>query len=179
MKGIVFNLLEKLVVRDRGEAAWDDLLDAAGLRGAYTSLGNYDDAELHALVGAAASRWDTDPQEIIRWFGREAIPMFNDRYPELFAPHDSTRAFVLTLNAIIHPEVRKLYPGAEVPVFDFDASDPDVLGLGYRSTRRMCAFGEGLLEGTARHYGETVTIDQPECMLKGDDRCLLTIRFRR
>lgn len=179
MKGIVFNVLETLVVRDRGEDAWDELLDAAGVRGAYTSLGSYDDSELHALVGAAAGRWDTDPQDVIRWFGREAIPVFCERYPELFAPHDSTRAFVLTLNAIIHPEVRKLYPGAEVPEFDFDASDGELLGLGYRSPRKLCAFGEGLLEGTARHYGETARIDQPECMLRGDDRCLLTIRFDR
>ena len=27
----------------------------------------------------------------------------------------------------IHPEVRKLYPGASVPEFDFDTSSPDVL----------------------------------------------------
>ena len=55
MKGIVFNLLEDLVVRDHGEDAWDDLLEEAGSDGAYTSLGSYDDAELLALVGAAST----------------------------------------------------------------------------------------------------------------------------
>ncbi|MBN3851729.1 heme NO-binding protein, partial [Paraburkholderia sp. Ac-20342] len=37
MKGIVFNLLEELVRREHGEDAWDDLLDAAHVQGAYTS----------------------------------------------------------------------------------------------------------------------------------------------
>ena len=38
MKGIVFNLLEEVVTEAYGADAWDSLLDAAGLDGAYTSL---------------------------------------------------------------------------------------------------------------------------------------------
>lgn len=30
MKGVVFSLLEQIVVRDYGEDTWDDLLDEAG-----------------------------------------------------------------------------------------------------------------------------------------------------
>ena len=33
MKGIVVNLLERLVARDFGEDTWDELLDASGLDG--------------------------------------------------------------------------------------------------------------------------------------------------
>ena len=32
MKGVVFNLLEQVVVREYGENVWDDLLDATGCR---------------------------------------------------------------------------------------------------------------------------------------------------
>jgi hypothetical protein len=46
VKGIVFNLLEQVVSRDYGEDMWDDLLSAAGLVGAYTSLGSYPDEHL-------------------------------------------------------------------------------------------------------------------------------------
>ena len=173
----MFNILETLVTRDHGEDDWDDLLAAAGVEGAYTSLGSYEDAEMHALVAAAARRRGTSDKELLRWFGREAIPVFAERYPALFAPHADTRSFVLTLNAIIHPEVRKLYPGADVPEFEFDATDAGGLALAYRSPRRLCAFGEGLLEGAAAHYGETARIDQPECLLRGDERCLLRIAF--
>jgi Haem-NO-binding len=177
MKGVVFNLLEEIVSRDYGENTWDELLDAAELDGAYTSLGSYPDADLFALVAAASSALDLPPEQVVRWFGRNALPLLADSYPQFFEPHDSARSFVLTLNDIIHPEVRKVYPGADVPVFDFDTSSDDVLVMGYASKRRLCAFAEGLIEGAADHYGEEVSIKQPECMLRGDPKCLLDISF--
>ena len=177
MKGIVFNLLEQIVSREHGEDAWDDLLDAAEVQGSYTSLGSYEDADLGKLVAAASETLDTPPDEIVRWFGRNALPLFAEHYPQLFEGHESGRTFVLTLNDIIHPEVRKLYPGADVPEFDFDSTADGHLLMGYRSPRQMCSFAEGLLEGTADHFGEQVTIEQPRCMKHGDDRCLLEIAF--
>jgi hypothetical protein len=178
MKGIVFNVLEELVRRDHGEAAWDALLIAAGLDGAYTSLGSYADDELYRLVRAAAERFGTTPEAVERWFGREAIPLFHRQYPELFAPHPDTRSFVLALNDIIHPEVRKLYPGADVPDFTFDARAPGVLRMSYGSPRRMCAFAEGLIEGAAAHFGEVAEVHQTACMHRGDPACLFELRFR-
>jgi Haem-NO-binding len=177
VKGIVFNLLQQLVVRDHGEDAWDDLLEDAQVGGAYTSLGSYDDAELQALAVAAAARLDMTPDEVVRWFGRNALPVFAQSYPDLFAVHSSARTFVLTLNEIIHPEVRKLYPGADVPVFAFESEPGGPLRMGYQSPRRMCSFAEGLIEGAATHYGEHAAVQQPHCMKRGDERCVIEIDF--
>ena len=178
VKGIVFNLLEELVTQEHGEDAWDDLLDAAGVDGAYTSLGSYDDAELLALVGAASEALSIPPDAVVRWFGRSAMPLFASSHPQFFEGHATTRAFLLTLNDIIHPEVRKLYPGAGVPDFEYDASVPDKLVMRYRSQRRMCALAEGMIEGAAEHFGETATIEQPTCMLHGDEHCLLEVSLK-
>src|SRR5687768_2582444 len=115
MKGIVFNLLAEVVQKQYGEETWEALLEAAQLDGAYTSLGNYPDSDLMKLVGAASSALNLPPNAIIRWFGVNALPLLAQRFPQFFKPHTSTRSFVLTLNSIIHPEVRKLYPGADVP----------------------------------------------------------------
>ena len=177
MKGIVFNLLQEVVSRDYGEDAWDDLLDAAEVGGVYTSLGSYPDEDLSALVGAASATLELPPQDVIRWFGRNALPLLAESHPEFFTGHASARPFVLTLNDIIHPEVRKVYPGADVPVFDFDATSDDVLILGYDSHRKLCAFAEGMIEGAASHWGQTVTINQPQCMLRDDPKCVLEISF--
>src|ERR1051325_8195517 len=127
MKGIVFNLVEEVVRAEYGEDTWDDLLEAAGLDGAYSSLGSYEDDDLMKLVCAASSALQLPPNEIVRWVGRKALPLMAKAHPHFFAPHTGTRSFVLALNDIIHPEVRKLYPAAAVPVFDFDASQPEVL----------------------------------------------------
>ena len=177
MKGIVFNLLEEVVRRELGERAWDDLLASAGSDGIFTSLGNYPDERMFTLVGAASRAMNQPPEQVVRWFARHCMPLLAAKYPRFFEPHASTRPFLLTLNEIIHPEVRKLYPGAEVPEFDFDTSDEQVLVMGYRSPRKLCAFAEGLIEGAAAHYGEQVEIDQPRCMLRGDAKCLLRVRL--
>jgi hypothetical protein len=179
MKGIVFNLLEEIVRREYGEATWDQLLTATGLKGAYTSLGSYEDEELYRLVGAAASTLSLPADAVIRWFGQKAMPLFAEKYPKFFEPHRSTRAFVLTLNDIIHPEVRKLYPGAQVPVFGYDVSSAESLGMTYQSSRKLCALAEGLILGAADYYEETVAFDHPECMNRGSDRCRWRLAFAK
>jgi hypothetical protein len=179
MKGIIFNLLQETVSHEYGADTWDALLESTGLEGAYTSLGNYPDEQLVALVGAASAALKTPPDVIIRWFGVRALPILATKYPAFFQRHQTTRSFILTLNAIIHPEVRKLYPGADTPDFEFDASSPDVLHMVYRSKRKLCALAEGLIEGAAGQYGETVQIGHPQCMHRGDAHCRLDLSFTR
>ena len=179
MKGIVFNLLEEAVSKEFGEDTWDDLLDAAKLSGAYTSLGSYDDGEVFALVGAASKALNLPPQDILRWFGQRAMPLLAARYPGFFSGHDDARSFLLTLNNIIHPEVRKLYPGAITPVFDFGASDDGAMEIGYSSPRKLCALAEGFMVGAAEHYQEQADITQPQCMHDGAAKCVFHVRFHK
>ena len=119
MKGVVFNLLEEVVSEEAGEAAWDQAIAESGVDGAYTSLGTYPHTELEALVGSLSAQLGVQPDEAVEWFGRHALPKLAVAYPELFEAHDSTLSFLRTLNDIIHPEVRKLYPA---PTFRFSTT---------------------------------------------------------
>lgn len=177
MKGIIFILLEEIVREEHGEDAWDDLLDAADLDGVYTSLGSYPDAQLHRLVAAAAAALDLTTTEVLVWAGRRTLPLMAKRFPHFFDVHTTTRPFLLTLNSMIHPEVRKLYPGADTPEFDFDTSDPDLLVMHYRSARRLCAYAQGLVEGAAEYYGQKADFKQSGCMHRGDPACVFQISF--
>lgn len=179
MKGILFNLLAEVVRREHGEDTWDRLLDAAGLDGAYTSLGNYPDADMMKLVGIAASALNLPPDDVVRWFGRASLPLLAQQYPGFFQPHRDTRSFLLTLNDVIHPEVRKLYPGADAPTFDFDTSVDNILLMGYISARHLCAFGEGLIEGSAAYFNEQVHLEHPQCSKRGDPKCVFRISFTK
>ena len=177
MKGIIFNLLEEIVRESYGEDTWDNLLEAADLNGSYTSLGSYPDEDLGRLVAAASVALNLTPEEIVCWTGRKALPLMAVRFPHFFAPHTCTRDFVLTLNDIIHPEVRKLYPGANVPEFEYDTTSADILIMHYHSSRKMCAFAQGLIEGAAAHFGEQAEFQQTKCMLRGDPKCVFQIAF--
>lgn len=177
MKGVVFNLLEEVVIAEHGEDAWDDLLDAAGMGGSYTSLGSYADEDMYKLVGAAARHLGISPMEVLRWFGQKSMPLLAQRYPAFFQAQPSTRPFLISLNSIIHPEVRKIYPGADVPVFDFEDAPDGALLMGYHSARRLCALAQGFAEGAAEHYGEPMRFEHLKCMHHGDAKCLFKISF--
>lgn len=175
MKGVIFNLLEAVVTEAHGEATWDTLLADTGLDGAYTAVGSYPDADLLALVQAGSTRLGISETDLVRWFGRTAIPLLADRYPQFFEGHHSVTSFLPTLNDVIHAEVRKLYPDADVPEFEFLGGGDDHIRMGYRSPRRLCALAEGFVEGAADRFGEQVTVGQPECMLEGAERCVLDV----
>ncbi|MFN2640649.1 MAG: heme NO-binding domain-containing protein [Actinomycetota bacterium] len=179
MKGIVFNLLEQTVSDKYGEDTWDALLEGAGLEGSYTAVGSYPDEELIALVDTGCTALGVEQDDLIRWFGRAALPLLAAKYPGFFSPYDSTRAFLMTLNEIIHPEVRKLFPGAYAPSFEFDTTNENDLGLAYHSHRNLCSFAEGLIEGSADHFGEAVDITQATCSKRGDQLCDLHIHFTK
>lgn len=177
MKGIVFNLLEEVVRRHHGEDMWDDILDRAGGSASFTSLGNYPDAEMYRLVGAASEILKVSSSEALRWFGRKAMPLLAEKYSAFFSPHHSSRSFTLSVNKFIHPEVRKLYTGADCPYFDFRENDDGSVEMTYRSARKMCALAQGFVEGAADHYGESVEFQHLECVHHGHAKCLFRIAW--
>ncbi len=177
MKGIIFILLEKVVTEAHGEDTWDALLAKSGASGAYSSLASYSDEELARIVTAASALTGNSEADILRWFGRKAMPLLRERYAAFFEKHHATVPFILTLNDIIHPEVRKVYPGAEAPDFSFIQGGPGELEMVYRSRKRMCALAEGLVLGAADVFKENATIDHRRCMHRGDDSCHLACRF--
>jgi predicted hydrocarbon binding protein len=66
-----------------------------------------------------------------------------------------------------------------VPEFTYDTSSPEVLLMHYRSPRKLCALAEGFIEATAAHFGEELSLDQPECMKRGDEKCVLRVSVKK
>jgi Haem-NO-binding len=182
VKGIVFNLLEEVVATRFGEEAWDEMLGHTGLGGAYTSLGNYPDSEFTTLLAALSRRIGETERDVLRWFGRNSMPRLAERYAEFFRGHRGLRTFLLSLNDVIHSEVRKLYPGAEVPNFEFEtpegAKEHEALLIHYRSERRLCLLAEGFILGAADQFNERVDVRQEQCMLDGARECRIVCRFQ-
>lgn len=175
MKGIIFNLVEDIVTQESGADAWDDLLDEAGLEGAYTAVGSYDDQQLFAIVDAAGASAGLPPDDVMRHVGRQSLRMLAGRFPEFFELHSSVRTLLPTLNSVIHPEVRKLYPGAQTPHFEISNAPDGAILMDYHSERAMCAMAEGLTLGAGDHFGEILSITQTQCKKRGAPHCTLRI----
>lgn len=175
MKGVIFNLLQEVVSAAHGADAWDDILDEAGVSGAYTSLGSYDDEEWETLVETASARLSLSRNELLRWFGQDAMPHLARAYPVFFEGHVSSRSFLAGVNDIIHAEVHKLYAGAACPHLKLRTIDAGGVSMAYTSQRRMCALAQGFTEGAARQFNEVITFEHAACVEKGDSVCVFHI----
>ena len=158
MKGVIFNAVEEAIVKLYSEDVWDDLLDAAGLDGHYTSLGNYEDSDLAALVSAGCDLTGMEPDDLVRVLGRHAFAPLAGRYPEFAEGASNTHDFLRRVNDIIHPEVLKLHPDAKPPEFFFEDRGEGVLRVTYHSARRLGVLAEGLILGAADSFGEEATV---------------------
>jgi len=159
MKGVIFNAVEEAVNTLYSEDVWDDLIDAAGVSGEYTSLGNYDDEDLLRLIRAAVEMTGVDATELIKVLGRHSFPHLAGRYVDLVDSADGTFDFLRKVNDIIHPEVLKLHPDATPPEFEFEEVEADLLRMTYRSERALGVLAQGLIYGAADRFGESVEID--------------------
>ncbi len=175
MKGIIFNLVEEVVTSDYGIDTWEDLLDQSRVRGAYSAVGSYPDKELGALVTAASELTGISESDLLRYIGRRATPLLKARYEEFFALHADTRSFLGSLNEVIHPEVRKLYDGAEPPHFEFFDAEDGTLVMEYHSHRALCALAEGLIMGAGDIFGQDLDVRQTQCKLNGYPHCTLVV----
>lgn len=162
MKGVVFNIVEEVVIDLYDEDTWDDVIDASGVVGSYSSPGSYPDEDLYAIVGAAAELLDIPVPALLRVVGQKAFNGLARRYPELIGLHDDTISFIRHVEDYIHPEVKKLYPDAILPEFEFSDLDDGQTRMIYRSPRGLHNLAEGLIEGAAERFGEQIQINRPE-----------------
>ena len=174
MKGVLFNVVEDVVTGALSADAWDDVIDASGVSGAYTSLGNYPDAELVNIVGEVATATSQSTSDTLRLSGRLGFQHLARRAPELLAPYDDWRAVLKSLDDNIHPEVLKFYPGAEVPSFTVTDDGADLL-VAYVSARRLCALADGLIVGCGVWFDRELTVSHETCVHDGDEGCTMRV----
>lgn len=162
MKGIVFTELLQLVDTTLGMDACERLIEAAHLPsgGAYTSVGTYPHAEMVALLTQLSEATATPIAVLLRDFGEHLFGRFAELFPHFLAGIGTTLEFVERVDGVIHREVRKLYPDAELPKFDHERVGVGKMILTYRSARPLADLAEGLLRGCARHFRETLHIER-------------------
>lgn len=176
MKGIVFTMLQDMVEEKFGLDTWEAILEKANPEsgGVYTAAESYPDQELFALAAAANELSGIPLPNIIKSFGEYSLAYFAEHYSVFFEGKDA-KAFLKSVEDVIHVEVRKLYPNAGLPTFEYEDPAEDKLIMHYRSPRRLFDFAEGLISGTAKHYGITIDINRHP---PNDDCCTYELQFR-
>lgn len=174
MHGIVFaSLRDYLADRHGPEAASGVFGD-----GIYSLAEAYSDERFLGLLERAASVTGLEGDDLLRDFGEYAgRTTFTRLYPAFFALAGDMRSFLLTIETRIHELVRATVPNVAPPRLAVRDVGPDAIEVTYDSPRRLCAFLEGLVLGTAGYFGEEVAWSQTACMHRGDAACVYRMRF--
>jgi hypothetical protein len=177
VRGIVFNVMQDVYEAEFGAAAWDAVLAHGRLDGAYTSLAAYDDAEFAVLVSAAAHVARVSETAVLRLVGRRGFGLLVGRHPQLVEDVSTWSDVLEQLNGVIHPEVEKIYPGAQIPAISVHRSG-QALMVTYRSHRELCALAEGLLYGLGDWYRVELEVMHDPCVRHGAEVCMMEIAER-
>jgi hypothetical protein len=162
MRGLVFTEFLDFVESTAGPEMVETMLDACDLDsgGAYTAVGTYDHREmlkmltfLHQATGQAVS-------DMVTAFGENLFGRLIAHHPDILKDGKGLLDFLEGIETHIHREVRKLYPDAELPVFEAARPSGARLVLDYRSSRPFADLALGMIRGAAAHFHDQIEISR-------------------
>lgn len=162
MKGVVFTEFLDFADSQFGMAIVEESVAASDLpsSGAYTTVGTYDHTELITILKQICSRTGKSASEVLIDFGSHLFGSLVKGDPSLLNGSTDSFSLLERVEGVIHVEVRKLYPDAQLPTFRHERLSSNELHLEYQSSRALGDLAEGLLRGCFIHFGDTVDIQR-------------------
>jgi hypothetical protein len=159
MKGMVFTEFMDMVSDSWSYDMVDTIISKSNVAsgGSYTAVGNYPHEEIIALVVALSEETKIPVPDLVHAFGKHMFGRFAALFPRFFNNINGSFEFLSGIEQVIHAEVRKLYPDAELPTFEVESS-PGKLVMTYISTHPFADLAHGLIDGCIAHYGENVKV---------------------
>jgi len=176
--GLIFFYMQKFADLLATGTATHAGLRSSVVRGTarYLPSGVYDDAEAVAVLQSIAEGINEPLPGVLSRFGEFLAPHLVKVAGPLVDPSWRSLDLIEHTESLIHSMVRTTKPGAEPPVLETVRVGADELQLVYSSRRRLCTLAAGVMRGVARHFGETLELEETSCMLRGDPFCSFTVR---
>lgn len=160
MKGVVFTEFLELVEKQFGYEVLDRVTSLESLKGkgAYTAVGNYPHEDMLAMVDELSTAVDIPSEDLVRAFGMTLAGTFYKMHAVYFDNAKDSLDFLSGIEAVIHSDVRKLYPDAKLPNFAVTWEGDDTLILDYSSARPMAPLAEGAILASIEHFNDDATL---------------------
>jgi predicted hydrocarbon binding protein len=180
MQGSIYTAFSDMIIEKMGMGQWNELLEktAPASKGIYTSGQQYEDSELINMVVLLSEKTGVPVDKLVEAFGQYLFKKLYEKSPVDLSKIDNLKDFLLSIDQVIHVEVKRLHPQAYLPKFDYEHGENGELIMYYRSKRKLCHASVGLISGAAKQFGETIKISHPICMHDGADHCKLIIDFK-
>ncbi len=177
MHGLIFFYLQKFAdVAAAGSTSWQGVRSSGVTTiSRFLPSGTYPDADTVAILSTIADTTGRPLPAILEEFGVFLAPHLVKVAGPIVDPEWRTLDLIEHTEEIIHAMTRTPTPGAVPPVLETARQSPTELHLVYNSARRLCPLAIGMMRGIAAHYGETIRIEEPSCLLRGDPFCSFVI----
>ena len=164
MKGIVFTEFLEMVEDTFSPEVADEMITSSDLEsnGFYTAVGTYDHREMVEMVSQLSEMTGVSIGDLLEKYGVYLFSKLIEGYPGFLEGIDNAFDFLKTIDNHIHVEVRKLYPEAELPKFNYEEPDRETLVLKYASPRGFGAFAYGMMLGCIAYFEEDIVVEQQD-----------------
>ena len=176
MLGYPLKVLLNAIEERHGREAVNRTLEDAGIPidRTYRLNESYDDSEAGRLTAAAFRLLSAE--DVAQAFFDDTLK----RFPRWFEMCKTSREF-LEMQPEIHntfavglhrPEDRD----AVLDKFRLEKLENELV-VHYRSANQMCDLYKAIAQRVFLHFGDVATIEEPRCMKRGDNACMLRIRW--
>lgn len=179
MKGIIFNIAESFIVEHHGEDVFDDIIAECTLETTepFVGPGTYSDNDMMEILRVTTNKLGVDTNTVLRLLGHYTFGQLASRYPNFVENFTNPKKFLLTVDGIIHVEVRKLYQGTQLPVFQYLDTAEDELTITYYSKRKLYTFMEGLISGVGDYFNTNIAQCHEIFEKDGEEFCNYHLKF--
>lgn len=181
MKGIVFTEFLELVEEKFGLEVADQIIEKSDLStgGAYTATGTYDHHELVQMVTHLSELTNIGAGALVKVFGEYLFGRLAGSHGVFLEGVESAEQMLRKVHDVIHVEVKKLYPKAELPSFSYSEAEDGRLIMDYESPRGFGDLAEGLMTGCASHFGEEIDIQREDTSGGAGTSIRFTLGFQK
>jgi hypothetical protein len=165
MKGLIFANFITYMQQAYGDDIATQTLKRAGkltADGGYIEVESYPYEDMFELAGNLAALTGVTITKTFEDFGEYLFENLARRFSGFFSPDETLFGFLQKLESHIHVEVRKKFPGANMPGFEFDQIDDANLHMIYSSERAMSDFGMGMIKGAANWFKRDVFVGKKD-----------------
>lgn len=159
MKGIILSEFVEYLEAELGGATAQKIIDESGVvsEGVYSRVGMYDYQELIQLLTQTVTHTNTEASVLLEGFSDHLFKMFKRDYSVFFEGVKTAGEMLAQIDNHIHVEVKKLYPDAELPKFEYEQND-DIMTLHYVSPRPLAAVAQALVGACLKFFAKNETL---------------------
>lgn len=162
MKGIIFTELIEMMEDLMGLEFTNKVIEDARLEneGAYTAIGTYPPQDMFKIMASLSMHAGNTPESLMKSYGEYLFYRIIETHKKELTECCDTFSFLQKLNNIVKMEVLKLNPKATIPSIKAKLLDKSSMEVLYKSDQQMADLIHGIMSESAKHFRETINIQQ-------------------